>query len=133
MLGNRSVLRTNREAPNFIAEGREFRNSGHTMTGKIVPAALLHISQSYRWSSPETVEDLTKFYDARSGHPIICFKSYDTIIAAMSLTTGDYWLSPENYSQTSGRHRGYFHDGIARYRDKLGKDTKHQNMRGTNV
>jgi hypothetical protein len=43
--------------------------------------------------------------------------SYSTLVAYIA-ETGETWITPEKYSQTTGRHKSHIRRGLEAYKDK---------------
>lgn len=113
----RYVSTTNDDFTNLMANAKDYkvgdviRNSGNSMSanfrrnhGYLLPTGYL---------SSEGRNSLKTWTENQDyGVMIMFIYSYWTVVGALNVDTGDYWITDEKFSQTTGRHMNHIRRGL---------------------
>lgn len=117
----RYVSKTNADFANLMANAKGYktgdviRNSGDSMSAKFrynngfLPSTG-YLSNEGRNSLSAWIED--------QGHVamIMLIYSYWTVVGALNVDTGDYWITEEKFSRTTSQHMNHIRHGVDLFR-----------------
>lgn len=117
----RYVSSSNADFANLMANAKAYkagdviRNSGRSMSadfkhnyGYLPPVG--YLSNDGR----NSLRAWTK--NQADGTMIMFIYSYWTVVGALNVSTGDYWITEEKFSQTTGRHMNHIRHGVDLFR-----------------
>lgn len=117
----RYVSTTNDDFANLMANAKDYkvgdviRNSRNSMSanfrrnhGYLLPTGYLGI---------EGIDSLREWAkDQADGAMIMFIYSYWTVVGALNVDTGDYWITDEKFSQTTSKHMNHIRHGVDLFR-----------------
>lgn len=119
----RYVSHSNADFANLMANakaykaGDEIRNAGHSMSavfqdnsGYLPPVGRL---------STDGRDSLRAWTKLQAGGVMIMFiHSYWTIVGALNVSNGDYWMTDEKFSRTTSQHMNHIRHGVNLFRGR---------------
>ena len=113
----RYVSHSNADFANLMADAKAYdagdviRNSGRSMS------AVFRDSDGYLppvgYLSNEGRDSLRAWTKNQNDGTMIMFiYSYWTIVGALNVSTGDYWMTDEKFSRTTSQHMNHFRHGV---------------------
>lgn len=113
----RYVSSSNADLANLMANakaykaGDKIRNSGHSMSACFknndgyIPSTG-YLGEEGRNSLKAWTNNQTE------GEMIMFIYSYWTVVGALNVSTGDYWITDEKFSRTTTQHMNHFRHGV---------------------
>ena len=113
----RYVSASNSDFSNLMANAKDYsvgdaiRNSGNSMSATFRHNYVYLPLTGYL--SDEGRNSLRAWMNDQTYRAMIMFiYSYDTVVGALNVSTGDYWITDEKFSQTTGRHMNHIRRGL---------------------